>query len=321
MIEILQQRIRKLRQAIGHAGIDGLLIVDPNNVSYLTGFLGQDSWALIAGRQTLLLTDSRYIEQARQECPSCRTSWRRPPWPPALRMSCPRSGVCLGVERNLGRDLRAGKSLCGSNLSGVTEALRQIKDAMSPPDSAMRQMRRGMPRPRSCPDSARRRCSWRSGMIEHAIRLRGMKAADLIVCFGPNGSRNHHQPGRKLKANDTILIDLAQKDRATSRLTRSFAVGNLGPVSVGLAGVYDAQQKGIGMIAPAPQAIDAAIRKVIADSGFPPGHGSATVSGLPSTRAVLPPIRKGNCTRPGPDHRAGIYLPGEFGIRIETISG
>ena len=76
------------------------------------------------------------------------------------------------------------------------------------------------------------------------------------------------------------------------------------------------------MIAPGAdtQAIDAAIRKVIADSGFPVfGHGSGHGIGLAVHEApFLSPIRKGKLqTGQVLTIEPGIYLPGEFGIRIE----
>ena len=48
------------------------MLTKPANVTYTTGFLGDDSWALITRQGVYLLTDSRYTEQAQNECPDCR---------------------------------------------------------------------------------------------------------------------------------------------------------------------------------------------------------------------------------------------------------
>lgn len=333
MIEILQQRIRKLREAIRRAGLDGLLIVDPKNVSYLTGFLGEDSWALVTGRQTVLLTDSRYIEQARQECPSCRIVLRKTTLSDSVAQVVDRGrglrllGVEPGISVELFGLLRKKVSARIKPVGGLTEGLRQIKDP--------REVRRICRAARAAWDALAEVLprirpgvseSAVAGMIEYAIRLRGMKSSfDPIVCFGPNGSRNHHQPGgRKLKINDTILIDFGAKWQGyICDLTRSFAVGKPSArYRRAWQAVYDAQQKGIGMIAPGvdTRAIDAAIRKVIADSGFPVfGHGSGHGIGLAVHEGpFLSPIRKGKL-QAGQilTIEPGIYLPGEFGIRIE----
>ena len=67
-----------------------------------------------------------------------------------------------------------------------------------------------------------------TGILELEMRKRNATPFfDTIICFGPNGSRNHHQPGsRKLKKNDSILIDFgAQYNSYGCDITRSFAVG------------------------------------------------------------------------------------------------
>jgi Xaa-Pro aminopeptidase len=59
-------------------------VTKPANVTYATGFLGDDSWAAITGRQVYLLTDSRYTEQAQKECPSCKIIDRAGPMADAV---------------------------------------------------------------------------------------------------------------------------------------------------------------------------------------------------------------------------------------------
>ena len=68
--EVIRKRIRAVRRELKKRGIDGLILTKPANVTYTTGFLGDDSWALITKGGVYLLTDSRYIEQAQKEC-SC----------------------------------------------------------------------------------------------------------------------------------------------------------------------------------------------------------------------------------------------------------
>ncbi|NLH17912.1 MAG: aminopeptidase P family protein [Phycisphaerae bacterium] len=329
----LRRRVWDLRRRIQKAGIDGLLVVDPKNVTYLTGFLGEDSWLLVTDRKTILLTDSRYIEQARQECPSCRIVLRKTTLTDSVAQVASRAGglrilgVEPGISVDLFRSLRNRVSLRLRPVGGLTEGLRQIKDSgevrfiRRAADTAWAALAEVLPKIRSgVTESAV------AGMIEYAIRQRGLKSSfDPIVCFGPNGSRNHHQPGqRKLKGRDTILIDFGAKGNGyICDLTRSFAVGEPSQrYRRAWQTVFDAQQKGIGMICPGTdtQAIDAAIRKVIADNGFPVyGHGSGHGIGLAVHEGpFLSPIRKGQLLAGQIlTIEPGIYLPGEFGIRIE----
>ena len=70
--KLIVRRIRAIRRELDKKKIRFLLVTKPANVTYITGFLGDDSWAAVAGGQVYLLTDSRYTEQAQKECPSCK---------------------------------------------------------------------------------------------------------------------------------------------------------------------------------------------------------------------------------------------------------
>jgi len=69
--DTIERRLGAVRRAMRARGIGRLVLTGEANVSYLTGFAGSDSWALITGRKSYLLTDSRYSEQAGKECPIC----------------------------------------------------------------------------------------------------------------------------------------------------------------------------------------------------------------------------------------------------------
>jgi Xaa-Pro aminopeptidase len=86
-----------MRLALRRGKIDGLLITDPVDVGYLSGFTGEDSFLLIltprhragagsvtnepraraSGKlSTTLITDGRYVQQARRECPGIEVHCR-----------------------------------------------------------------------------------------------------------------------------------------------------------------------------------------------------------------------------------------------------
>ena len=69
--EITKKRVRAIRRELSERNIDCLIVTKPANVTYTTGFLGDDSWAVITKSKVYFLTDSRYTEQAREECPDC----------------------------------------------------------------------------------------------------------------------------------------------------------------------------------------------------------------------------------------------------------
>ncbi|MHC4753143.1 MAG: aminopeptidase P family N-terminal domain-containing protein [Planctomycetota bacterium] len=70
--EVIAKRIRAIRRELKKKRISCLVVTKPANVTYTTGFLGDDSWAVIAAGRVYLITDNRYIEQAQKECPTCK---------------------------------------------------------------------------------------------------------------------------------------------------------------------------------------------------------------------------------------------------------
>ena len=50
-------------------GADALLVTNFKNVTYLTGFTGDDSYLLVTLDGETLITDPRYTTQLEQECP------------------------------------------------------------------------------------------------------------------------------------------------------------------------------------------------------------------------------------------------------------
>src|SRR4051794_10110824 len=69
MADFASRRTR-LVQALAQEGLDALLVSNPLNVSYLTGFTGDSSHLIIGPTQTLLVSDGRWTEQLAQECKS-----------------------------------------------------------------------------------------------------------------------------------------------------------------------------------------------------------------------------------------------------------
>src|SRR5262245_37205803 len=69
MPDYLQKRLSNVRAAMRHKKIPALLVTNFADVSWLTGFEGHDSYALVTADRFLLLSDFRYQEQAAKECP------------------------------------------------------------------------------------------------------------------------------------------------------------------------------------------------------------------------------------------------------------
>jgi len=135
---------------------------------------------------------------------------------------------------------------------------------------------------------------------------------------------HYHPANRKLKTNDTILIDFgAHYKNYKCDITRCFIFGK--PTKQYLrayAAVRKAQQAAIETVAPGITIaqIDQAARKVITSSQFPQfGHG--TGHGLGLDVHELPHVTHKNTDALEVGQvitiEPGIYLPGKLGIRIE----
>ena len=66
-------RLAALRDALGRADLDGLLLSGVANIRYLTGFSGSSALAVVTARDCLLLTDFRYATQVDEEVGAAAT--------------------------------------------------------------------------------------------------------------------------------------------------------------------------------------------------------------------------------------------------------
>ncbi len=96
--------------------LDCLVLSGPENVSYVTGFTGQDSWAVITGQKVKLITDSRYTAQARRQCICCEAVERK-------------GSIHEAVAQVIGRSKSIRTAAIGSrcSVSAFKELKKQLK--------------------------------------------------------------------------------------------------------------------------------------------------------------------------------------------------
>lgn len=66
---MMNDRLKRLRDKFPENGIDGMLVSQPDNRSYLSGFTGSAGFLLINSQKAVLATDFRYTEQALAQAP------------------------------------------------------------------------------------------------------------------------------------------------------------------------------------------------------------------------------------------------------------
>jgi Xaa-Pro aminopeptidase len=327
--ETIAARLALVRKSMGRNRLSWLILTNPANVTYVTGFMGEDSWAVVGSRKSYLLTDSRYSEEARRQCACCEIVER-------TEGMVKETGRLVGARGSLGVDdamtvvfydlLRKAFKGRVKRAGRITEDLRQVKDAQEirliEKAAAIAWDALG----RSLVLKVGMTESELAGRIEFEMRKRQARPSfETIVAFGANGSIPHHRPGeRRLKRNDTILIDFGVKwNGYCCDMTRCFAVGKASSVyQKAYDSVLEAHRAAAGKVRAGVSAkeLDETARKVIADAGFPPyGHGLGHGLGLeihegPSVSSKSEAILKaGQVITIEP----GVYIPGKLGIRIE----
>ena len=329
----MKSRIRHLKQAISEKYLDAIIITNPANVSYATAFTGDDSWALITARTIYLITDSRYTEQAAGECPLCRIIERKEAITKATAtlLNKLKSVKTVGIEKSTSiTAYSALKKHLDKKLKTVTdtiEPLRAIKDASE--IAAIKQAARiaalALENTRKYikPGTTENHLA---GALDFEIRKLGARNSfETCVAFGPNASRPHHQPGsRKLKNNDSILIDFGVKYKNyCSDITRCFTLGQQNRlykkvyqiVQRSQAAAIEKTKEGVEI-----KHVDAAARKVIEESDLSVyGHGTGHGLGIEVheqpfiTAKAKGKLKAGMIITIEP----GIYLPGKLGVRLE----
>ena len=73
-----ETRRTQLRKLVRAVSADALLVTNFTNVTYLTGFTGDDSYLLVSGKETILVSDPRYTTQLEEECPDITVTIRPP---------------------------------------------------------------------------------------------------------------------------------------------------------------------------------------------------------------------------------------------------
>ena len=149
-----------------------------------------------------------------------------------------------------------------------------------------------------------------------------------IVASGPNGASPHHEAGdRVIGDGDAVVVDFGGRlDGYCSDTTRTFFVGEPSARFLeAFAAVHAAQQAGIAAVAPGVPAgeVDGAARRVITDAGYGPFFVHRTGHGIGLDEHEHPYLVEGNAEplEVGMTFSVepGVYLPGEFGVRIEDI--
>lgn len=319
--------------------VDALLLTSQVNRHYAAGYDVAEGVAVIGKETCWYFTDSRYIETAQKNLTGFTVEEVNREYSYSARINAALEVLGakkIGVEEdNLthGEFLRYEKSINGELLpmQNAVSSFRQTKEPWE-----VEVMRRAQ----TITDKTFKEllAVIRPGMTEkelaaeliYGLYRNGADALSFppIVVSGPNTSLPHGVPGdRELQYGDFITMDFGcVVDGYCSDMTRTVA---LGFVSEEMAKVYEtvlqAQLAGIAATKAGAtgKEVDGVARKVIEEAGYGAyfGHSYGHSVGLEIHEAPNcspsneKPLEVGVVCSAEP----GIYLPGNFGVRIEDV--
>ena len=341
---MIKDRLAKLRQELIKKEVDALLVSQPKNRFYLSGFNGSDGYLLITAKDSIVATDFRYVEQVQRQCSDYtlfRIIGKMAEWFPELiaGLNISRLGFESGAT-TFSQYTQISEIISAQKLplelvptENIVERLRSIKEpeeiafiqkAAEIGDAAFEyvtdRLKIGM---------TEKEVAW---ALEKHMRENGSQSMpfEIIVGAGPNGALPHAQPSdRPIAAHEPIVIDMgASFEGYSSDLTRTICLGKPDETFNKIYGIVQkAQEAVINGIVDGMTGIgaDARARDIIKQAGYGDmfGHGLGHGVGL-DTHDPAPRLSylsndvlvNGMVFSIEP----GIYLPGWGGVRIEDLA-
>lgn len=339
-MSVYQQRCKNFFEKQNPEKADAILIQTQPNMRYFSGFTGDSGGLLIGPDYRLLITDSRYTEQAEKQSPDYEVQEFKANECMDLLCGAARakSFKCVGFEDaevlySQYRDMQAFDEFTWVPKSEDIGLLRIVKS-----EDELENMRKAG-------EIADRAFDYictiiKPGMseidialeLEFFMRKNGADdvAFDPIVASGPNGSLPHAIPSaRKVQEGDMITMDFGCKVNGyCSDMTRTVALGKLAPEQEKVYNIcldaqltaFDAAKIGLTGVE-----LDKVGRDIIVNAGYGDmfGHGLGHGVGLniheeprlsPAAKKVVP-LEKGMIITIEP----GIYVKGFYGVRIEDF--
>lgn len=349
MVIDYQRRLSTVKDELGRLGLDALLVANPYNRRYLSGFTARDhgieesSGVLLVTQhdKAMLLTDFRYRQQAETDAPWLEVKIYDHGLTPLLKDLLPALGIRnLAIEadytlvshyRAMGKNLEE-KGICLHPHESLVDKYRQCKDeaeleligqSVALNERVFQDIFAGLAVGQREIDIAL--------ALETRMRQLGAEDASFptIVACGASAALPHAVPGvAVLEEGQPVTIDMGLiLTGYCSDMTRSFVCGHADHRYQEIHRlVRRAQLAGIATLKAGitGKEVDAAARQVIADAGYGAsfGHSLGHGVGLQVHEAPRLSSRADTLLQDGMvvTIEPGIYLPGWGGVRLEVMA-
>ena len=335
-------RLQQLRKQFDRLKIDALYVTKPENVYYLSGFPGGDSFLFITQKKQFLITDTRYEAEVQKALGGafriCIKKGKKNSnaWfvrdvvvseklnvvgfePDALSVSSYRS-----LKKELGKiklqpALHAVERLRMIKSPGEVKLIKQACEIMQ--SSVMKGVR-GLKIGETETALASR--------VEGLIKKQGASGPSFpfIIACGKKAAYPHAQTGSDpIRKNALLLCDVGARFKGyASDLTRTFFIGRMTRKFKDLYSlVLEAQLAGIQQARPGERLgdVDLAVRKVFRSKGLEKYFIHSTGHGIGLEVHESPGVSLRSDSVIQEDMvftvEPGLYFPGWGGIRIEDI--
>jgi Xaa-Pro aminopeptidase len=336
--DYLKQRVKTVQRQLADSKADALLVTNPHDIRYLTGFTGEDSWALVPqrGGKVTILSDFRFEEQIPRQAPQASAVIRRKSLSETVKQLVDRKHLeTIGLQPTqltLAQRNALKKQLGAKALVEMQDGLlhqRAVKDTteINIIKQAVRIQQQAFTETLEVIDAGMTEIEI-AAELEYQMRSLGAEGTSFptIVGVDANAALPHYQPAHtKLKRGSTLLIDWgAQYKGYCSDLTRTVALGKFKPkMREVYQVVLEAQEAGIDAIAPgvALSEVDQAARDVIKRAGYGKRFRHSLGHGIGLQVHEEPGLSHKSTGELEPGHvvtvEPGIYLPGVGGVRLE----
>ena len=335
------QRLQRFRRQLAEKGLSAVLLTQPENCRYISGFTGSSGPAatlLISQDSAVLATDFIHFEQARQEAPEFDVI--------TINNSSQRFTQLLSSGGKLGKVGFEANVLSVAEFRRLSEEAEKVRVELVPAEETLDGIRAVKDEEEiSCilraafiadtainhiagrihPGMTEKEAAWET---EKYIRENGSEPIpfDIIVASGPNAALPHAKPtDRPISAGEPVIFDIGARWKGyCSDLSRTFC---LGPRNERFQAVYDlvlraqmAALDGIEAGMTGAQA-DGIARGIIDEGGYKDafGHGLGHGVGLavherPRVSSLSTDVVEENMVF---TVEPGVYIVGWGGVRIE----
>ena len=334
----MNERIARVRAALQAQGLTQMIVSDPKSVWYLTGVSVEPFERLLAlylpveGDPVLFLNKLFNVPN-----PPCRAIWHTdtdtpvqqiaavvdPAKPLGIDKEWPAKFLIPLMEQHPGMPVRLASD-CVDDCRACKDAVEQdlmreasrINDAVN--EAAKHYVKIGMTEQQV------------ARFVDEQFRAHGCEGPSFttIVSFGANAADPHHEPDDTvLQPGQCVLLDMGcRKNRYCSDMTRTWFAGQ--PTEK-QAAVHDlvrrANEAAEALIKPGVRLcdLDAAARDLITAAGYGEYFNHRLGHFIGQTDHEKGDVSSANTTRVKPGMifsiEPGIYLPGEFGVRVEDL--